>query len=120
MLIDFTFSNVRSFKDKVTFSMETGEGITAYSKENTIRHDIVDAVKSAFIFGGNASGKTNLLRALMLLRIVVLNGTLSEIESLPIDTYAHGNDNTYFNIQFIKNDKQFINDTFKGSITSAN
>ena len=107
MLIDFTFSNVRSFKDKVTFSMETGEGITAYSKENTIRHDIVDAVKSAFIFGGNASGKTNLLRALMLLRFVVLNGTQSEIESLPIDTYAHGNDNTYFNIQFIKNDKQF-------------
>ena len=108
MLIDFTFSNVRSFKDKVTFSMETGEGITAYSKENTIRHDIVDAVKSAFIFGGNASGKTNLLRALMLLRIVVLHGTLSEIDSLPIDTYAHGNDNTYFNIRFIKNDKQFM------------
>lgn len=107
MLIDFTFSNVRSFKDKVTFSMETGEGITAYSKENTIQHDTVDAVKSAFIFGGNASGKTNLLRALMLLRIVVLHGTLSEIDPLPIDTYAHGNDNTYFNIRFIKNDKQF-------------
>ena len=107
MLIDFTFSNVRSFKDKVTFSMETGEGITAYSKENTSQHDTVDAVKSAFIFGGNASGKTNLLRALMLLRIVVLHGTLSEIDPLPIDTYAHGNDNTYFNIRFIKNDKQF-------------
>ena len=107
MLIDFTFSNVRSFKDKVTFSMEIGEGITAYSKENTIQYDSVDAVKSAFIFGGNASGKTNLLRALMLLRIVVLHGTLSEIESLPIDTYAHGNDNTYFNTRFIKNDKQF-------------
>ena len=107
MLIDFTFSNVRSFKDKVTFSMETGEGITVYSKENTIQHDIVDAVKSAFIFGGNASGKTNLLRALMLLRIVVLHGTLSEIDPLLIDTYAHGNDNTYFNIRFIKNDKQF-------------
>lgn len=87
--------------------METGEGITAYSKENTIQHDTVDAVKSAFIFGGNASGKTNLLRALMLLRIVVLHGTLSEIDSLPIDTYAHGNDDTYFNIQFIKNNKQF-------------
>ena len=107
MLIDFTFSNVRSFKDKVTFSMETGEGITAYSKENTIQHHTVDAVKSAFIFGGNASGKTNLLRALMLLRIVVLHGTLSEIDPLPIDTYAHGNDNTYFNIRFIKNNKQF-------------
>ena len=107
MLIDFIFSNVRSFKDKVTFSMETGEGITAYSKENTIQHGTVDAVKSAFIFGGNASGKTNLLRALMLLRIVVLHGTLSEIDPLPIDTYAHGNDNTYFNIRFIKNDKQF-------------
>ena len=59
MLIDFSFKNVRSFKDEVTFSMEVGEGITDYAVENTISSGEIDVVKSSFIFGGNASGKTN-------------------------------------------------------------
>ena len=33
MLIDFTFKNIRSFKEEVTFSMEVGEGIIEYTKE---------------------------------------------------------------------------------------
>ena len=55
MLIDFTFKNIRSFKEEVTFSMEVGEGIVEYTKENTISSRDIDVVKSSFIFGGNAS-----------------------------------------------------------------
>ena len=51
MLIDFSFKNVRSFKDEVTFSMEVGEGITDYAEENTILSGDIDVVKSSFIFG---------------------------------------------------------------------
>ncbi len=32
VLIDFTFKNIRSFKEEVTFSMEVGEGIVEYTK----------------------------------------------------------------------------------------
>lgn len=105
MLIDFSFKNVRSFKDEVTFSMEVGEGITDYAEENTISSGEIDVVKSSFIFGGNASGKTNVIRAFQLLRQVVLHGTPSELDLLPMDTFASDYGNTYFKIRFSKNNK---------------
>lgn len=103
MLIDFSFKNVRSFKDEVTFSMEVGEGITDYAEENTISSGEIDVVKSSFIFGGNASGKTNVIRAFQLLRQIVVNGTASELELLPRDTFANESGDTNFKIHFIKN-----------------
>lgn len=103
MLIDFSFKNVRSFKDEVTFSMEVGEGIIDYAEENTISSGEIDVVKSSFIFGGNASGKTNVIRAFQLLRQIVVNGTASELELLPRDTFANESGDTNFKIHFIKN-----------------
>lgn len=103
MLIDFTFKNIRSFKEEVTFSMEVGEGIVEYTKENTISSRDIDVVKSSFIFGGNASGKSNVIRAFQLLRDIIVYGTSSDLESLPVDSFANGEGNTYFKIRFIKN-----------------
>ena len=103
MLIDFAFKNIRSFKDEATFSMEVGEGVTDYTKENTISSDDIEVVKSSFIFGGNASGKSNVIRAFQLLRDSIVYGTSSELETLPIDTFANGAGNIYFKIRFIKN-----------------
>lgn len=103
MLIDFTFKNIQSFKEEVTFSMEVGEGIVEYTKENTISSRDKDVVKSSFIFGGNASGKSNVIRAFQLLRAIIVHGTSSELEALPVDSFANGEGNTYFKIQFIKN-----------------
>ena len=107
MLIDFSFKNVRSFKDEVTFSMEVGEGITDYAEENTISSGEIDVVKSSFIFGGNASGKTNVIRAFQLLRQIVVDGTASELELLPRDTFANESGDTNFKIHFIKNDNLY-------------
>ena len=103
MLIDFYFKNVRSFKDEVTFSMEVGEGITDYAEENTISSGDIEVVKSSFIFGGNASGKTNVIRAFQLLRQIVVDGTASELELLPRDTFANESGDTNFKIHFTKN-----------------
>jgi hypothetical protein len=103
VLIDFSFKNVRSFKDEVTFSMEVGEGITDYTKENTMSSGEIDVVKSSFIFGGNASGKTNVIRAFQLLRQIVVDGTPSNLVTLPIDTFANESGDTNFKIHFTKN-----------------
>ena len=103
VLIDFAFKNIRSFKDQVTFSMEVGEGITDYMENNTAISGDIEVVKSSFIFGGNASGKTNVIRAFQLLRDIIVHGTSSELESLPIDTFENEVGNTYFKIRFIKN-----------------
>ena len=83
--------------------MEVGEGIIEYTKENTISSRDIDVVKSSFIFGGNASGKSNVIRAFQLLRVIIVHGTSSELEALPVDSFANGEGNTYFKIQFIKN-----------------
>ena len=103
MLIDFTFKNIRSFKEEVTFSMEVGEGIVEYTKENTISSRGIEVVKSSFIFGANASGKSNVIRAFKLLRDIIVYGTSSELETLPAHTFANGAGNIYFKIRFIKN-----------------
>ena len=85
--------------------MEVGEGITDYAEDNTISSGEIDVVKSSFIFGGNASGKTNVIRAFQLLRQVVVYGTPSELDLLPVDTFAGVYGNTYFKIRFSKNKK---------------
>ena len=103
MLIDFSFKNIRSFKKEATLSMETGELIEEYAKENTVDIGDITLVKSAFIFGGNASGKTNVIKAFQLLRSLVLLGTSSDFEVLPTDTYANEGGNVFFKVRFYKN-----------------
>ena len=83
--------------------MEVGEGITDYAEENTISSGEIDVVKSSFIFGGNASGKTNVIRAFQLLRQIVVDGTPSNLVTLPIDTFANELGDTNFKIHFTKN-----------------
>lgn len=50
-----------SFKDKVTLSMEKGNGDE--NLDNTISNNNVDLLKTAAIYGANASGKSNILKA---------------------------------------------------------
>lgn len=108
MLIDFSFKNVRSFKNEATLSMETGELIEEYAQENTVDIGNITLVKSAFVFGGNASGKTNVIRAFQLLRNLVISGTSSDFDLLPTDTYANEGGNVFFKVRFYKNQKIYI------------
>ncbi|MDU4966283.1 MAG: ATP-binding protein [Veillonella parvula] len=108
MLIDFSFKNVRSFKNKATLSMETGDHIEEYAKENTVDIGEITLVKSAFVFGGNASGKTNVIKAFQLLRSIVISGTPSDFELLPTDTYANEGGNVFFKVRFYKNQKIYV------------
>lgn len=108
MLIDFSFKNVRSFKNEATLSMETGELIEEYAQENTVDIGDITLVKSAFVFGGNASGKTNVIKAFQLLRNLVISGTSSDFDWLPTDTYANEGGNVFFKVRFYKNQKIYI------------
>ena len=64
MLIEFSVGNYRSFKDKVTFSMVAANLV---SKDKSLDENNVFVIdkelrllKSAAIYGANASGKSNL------------------------------------------------------------
>ncbi len=61
MLIEFSVKNFLSFRDKVIFSMERGNGNENYG--NIFNINDVELLKSCSIYGANASGKSNLLKA---------------------------------------------------------
>jgi energy-coupling factor transporter ATP-binding protein EcfA2 len=67
MLIEFSVSNFRSFREKQTFQMTAVPRLA--KKENTFAPDVVgeklpSLLKVAAIYGANASGKSSLIQAL--------------------------------------------------------
>ena len=77
MLINFRFKNCRSFYKETNFSMEAvkdnefKEINTFTINENLMPKDENELLKSAVIFGANASGKSNVLKALNYMRKVL-------------------------------------------------
>ncbi|MCX6345719.1 MAG: ATP-binding protein [Armatimonadetes bacterium] len=75
MLISFSIENWMSFRDKVSFSMiasrerQHGQRVPRLTKYKT------GVLPVAAIYGGNASGKTNLFKALYFVQDLVVKGT---------------------------------------------
>lgn len=72
MLIRFAVSNYRSFKEQQIFSMAAG-------KHTRLKNHIVEingkrVLKGGVLFGANASGKTNLVRAMNFSKNIIFNG----------------------------------------------
>jgi hypothetical protein len=68
MLIEFQVTNYRSFRDHQVFSMVAGR-FTEHTDANTVAAGIPGFdrfLRTSVIYGANAAGKTNLLRALQL------------------------------------------------------
>ena len=81
MLLSFTLGNFLSFKEPVMLSMKPVRGLkdgdTAETHLiNTEHSEIKSLLKSAAIYGANASGKSNLLIGLMEMRKTVLESLL--------------------------------------------
>lgn len=77
MLIEFSVKNFLSFKDKATLSMEKGNGDE--NIDNIIFNDITDLVKNAAIYGANASGKSNILKAFTCAILMIRNSNLMSV-----------------------------------------
>lgn len=74
MLIEFSVKNFMSFKNKVTLSMEKGNGLE--NEENVVFDGDINVLKSAAIYGANASGKSNLLKAFTCAILMVRTSSL--------------------------------------------
>ena len=74
MLVEFSVKNFLSFKDKVTLSMEKGNGDE--NLDNVISTNNFDLLKVCAIYGANASGKSNILKALTCAILMVKNSSL--------------------------------------------
>jgi len=83
MLIGFSVGNYRSFKDVVTLSMVAAED--AYGNDELDKNNVFKVnqqfslLKSAAIYGANASGKSNLILAFNFMRRFVMNSAKLQI-----------------------------------------
>lgn len=84
MLLQFSVNNYRSIKDTITFSM-----LSSSKNENTFKIRKYNLLNSAVIYGANASGKSNLLRAMAFMGRIVLNKTkvIQSTDTLPHDPF---------------------------------
>ena len=92
MLIGFSVGNYKSFKETVTLSM-VASSITEDDKEldeNILFeiHHKLKLLKSAAIYGANASGKSNLVAAINFMKWFVLNSSKETQVSEAIDIEA--------------------------------
>jgi len=92
-----------SFKDKVVFSMIPGKGtLKPYHKSEIVNG--ISALKTSVVFGANASGKSNLIKAIYFGQKLILNGTKSDkvinYKKFRLDTKTiSGNSRIEFEIQ---------------------
>ena len=74
MLIRFNLENFLSFKDRTIFSMIPGKG-TLKQSHRVCPVKGISALKTGLIFGANASGKSNLIKAIGFGQGLLLRGT---------------------------------------------
>lgn len=112
MLLQFSIKNFRTFKDKATLSLIASN----YDKDTREHENIVingsfglRLLKSAVIYGANASGKSKLLDAFAFMRYFVINsskesqkGEAIKIEPFRLDQSSK-NEPTEFEVIFIHN-----------------
>jgi AAA15 family ATPase/GTPase len=83
MLIDFSVTNFRSIKDEQLLSLHAAKPGTHLFRNMASGNDKVATLKSCAIYGPNASGKSNLLRAFNALSAIVAgSGDLKDGEEI--------------------------------------
>ena len=107
MLIKFSFKNFRSFKGQNEFSMLKGK--QRFFENRITEVDNLNVLKFSAIFGANASGKSNLIRAIKTMQFIVLNNSvpadaLGEYFKLDEDSAKSP---TYFEMVFSIKDEVF-------------
>lgn len=105
MLINYSFSNFRSFKDLTNISMVASRQTTL--NDNLIREYGLRIIPSSVIYGANASGKSNIIMSLAIMKEIVLSGSIegnsSNLSHLELYPFAHNDNNVpmKFEIDFM-------------------
>ncbi len=117
MLIEFSVGNYRSFKEQVTFSMVAANLVAKDKKldENNVFEvdDDLKLLKSAAIYGANASGKSNLDKALEFMRWFMINSSkeTQSTEKIGVERFKLSTETeekpSFFEIVFLMNGKRY-------------
>ena len=113
MLIRFSVGNFRSIKEPITLSMEA-VGIHELEDTNTfVALKKERLLKSNVIYGANASGKSNLIRAVLFMRYCLesmITGWKPETE-IPVEPFLLSRNTvaepSFFEVEFIEKEKRY-------------
>lgn len=112
MVVNFSFRNFRSIKDEVTLSFEASNSSDLEDYYIIQPKEGVRLLKMGLIFGANASGKTNILRALDFLRKLVLNPFDKKTEVFQFQGFLFDpetkEEDTSFSLEFYQNGIRYI------------
>ncbi len=109
MLLQFSVNNFKSIKDTITLSMLSSKK----AKKNTSEIRNYSLVNSCVIYGANASGKSNILKAMSFMTDIILNKTkvIQSTDHLPHDPFklnsSTQNASSTFEIIFFINDIKY-------------
>lgn len=117
MLIEFSVGNYKSFKDIVTFSMAAAN-LTSKNKEIDVKNifkykESLNLVKTAALYGSNASGKSNFVKAFVFMKNFVINSSKESqvTEDINVDSFKLSttteNKPSYFEIIFVVDDIRY-------------
>ena len=111
MLIEFSVANFKSILERQTLSMVASTD-SEHAEKNIIElpNEAAKYLKSAVIYGPNAAGKSNLLKAMLVLQQLILHSASSQ-EGIPLSGITSflldgniPNEPSEFNIVFTAND----------------
>ena len=105
MLVSFWVENFKCFKDGTTFSMEATK-LKNLKEDNTFSVNTISLLKSAVIYGPNASGKSSILQAMKKMKnIVIFSLLLGKEKKYQANPYllnsSSSSKDTSFEIEFI-------------------
>ena len=111
MLIQFTVGNFLSFKEKTTFSMVASPDEPGHEDRVVKINDDLSVLRIAAIYGANAAGKTNLIKAIINAKELIRRGT-NVLEPIPYEPFLLSepteNNDSYFEFVFSINETVFI------------
>lgn len=116
MLVQFSIKNFKTFRERATLSMIASNYDKDTREEENVTHDDkfnLRILKSAVIYGANASGKSKFLDAMLFMKYFVINSSSSTQLGDPIRVSPFRlnttsiNEPTEFEIIFIHNKEMF-------------
>lgn len=111
MLVNFRVKNFKSYKDEIQFSLEATK-LKQLKQSNTFEVFNMSLLKSAVIYGANASGKSNLIKAMQKMKAIVKNShDIEKQKNYPHEPFLLSTDTekepTEFECMFINDDTMY-------------
>ncbi len=112
MLLEFTVGNYKSFKEPVTLSM-VASSLKEHDNTHTFSSNKYKLLKSEIIYGANASGKSNLFKALTFMKNFVFSSAKETqiSEKIDVDNFKLSTETehkpSHFEIIFMIDEKRY-------------